>query len=515
MRIRLVVAVVALVGCALAIVGVATVTAVRRYLTDRVDAQLQILGNSFERQMAVGNHGLSFSPLEVAPNKMNVPTPYLLESLLPDGSLYDSYPQPLPASMPLLRNADLRRTGPFTVSSTAPGGPHWRVLVVTGPQGQQVVVASNLTDPDRVAGELLLLTVLVEVGALAAVTVLGIWLVRLSLRPLREIEAATVSISTGDMSQRVPDWDPRTEVGRLGRSFNTMIERIQQAFAAQAASEAAAHVSEARARRSEDKMRQFVADASHELRTPLTTIRGFAELYRQASGASRDPVPPQRTASHRTAPHRTASQSTASHSTVEPQRAAELMRRIEDEAARMGLLVEDLLLLARLDEQRPLATEPVDLIVLVNDALEATRAMAPARSIAMELSTGGPLMVNGDESRLRQVLTNLIGNALKYTPDDASLTVRLLRRPEYAAIEVADTGPGLAPEQAQRVFERFYRVDPSRNRHDGPPGTGLGLAIVAAIVAAHAGMVEVDSTPGEGATFRVLLPLPAGSAPLD
>jgi two-component system OmpR family sensor kinase len=198
---------------------------------------------------------------------------------------------------------------------------------------------------------------------------------------------------------------------------------------------------------------------------------------------------------------------------VDPRRATDLVRRIEDEAQRMGLLVEDLLLLARLDEERPLAVEPVDLVVLVSDALEATRAMAPSRSIAMQLSTGGPLMVDGDEPRLRQVLTNLLGNALKHTPAEASLTVRLARLEEHAVIEVVDTGPGLTPEQAQRVFERFYRADPSRNRHDGPPGTGLGLAIVAAIVAAHAGRVEVDSVPGAGTTFRVVLPLPPQGEP--
>jgi two-component system OmpR family sensor kinase len=557
LRARLVVAVVALVGCALAIVGVATVTALRRYLTDRIDAQLQVLGVSFEHQMARGSHNLSFSPPQVAPDNMDVPTPYLLESLQPDGSLYDSYPQPLPTDIPRLSTADLHRTGPFTAPSTGRSGTRWRVLIVTGPQGQQLVVANNMSDADRVADQLLLLIVLVEVGALAAVTVLGIWLVRVSLRPLGEIERAAAMISDGDMSRRAPHRDPRTEVGRLGQSFNTMIERIERAFAAQADSEA-------RARHSEDKMRQFVADASHELRTPLTTIRGFAELYRQATAADerkadadaragdagagvvdaqggdagagvvdaqggdaragtadaqRDGVDPQRAAAggERTVAggERTVDAPAGGepHPGVDPRRATDLVRRIEDEAQRMGLLVEDLLLLARLDEERPLAVEPVDLVVLVSDALEATRAMAPTRSIAMQLSTGGPLMVDGDEPRLRQVLTNLLGNALKHTPADASLTVRLARLDEHAVIEVVDTGPGLTPEQAQRVFERFYRADPSRNRHNGPPGTGLGLAIVAAIVAAHAGRVEVDSAPGAGTTFRVVLPLPPEGEP--
>ncbi|HEY4725343.1 MAG TPA: ATP-binding protein, partial [Actinomycetota bacterium] len=256
----------------------------------------------------------------------------------------------------------------------------------------------------------------------------------------------------------------------------------ESAFGARAASEASA-------RRSEDRMRRFVADASHELRTPLTTIRGFAELYRQ--GAARDPAELDR-----------------------------LMRRIEDQAARMGLLVEDLLLLARLDTERPLDRQPVDLLALAAEAVNDARAVAPDRRI--ELVLGGDdgadqaaaLVVLGDEQRLRQVLANLVNNALTHTPAGSPIEVRVgtstLDGRPGVAVEVVDHGPGLAPEQAERVFERFYRADPARSPADG--GSGLGLSIVAALVAVHGGTVAVDSVPGRGARFRVVLPLAPDAA---
>jgi two-component system OmpR family sensor kinase len=237
-------------------------------------------------------------------------------------------------------------------------------------------------------------------------------------------------------------------------------------------------------------MRRFVADASHELRTPLTTIRGFAELYRQ--GAGRDPAELDR-----------------------------LMRRIEDQAARMGLLVEDLLLLARLDQQRPLGRTPVDLLALAAEAVNDARAVAPDRQIELVLGTGygdggqgSALVVLGDDQRLRQVLANLVNNALAHTPAGSPVEVRVGAAPldgrPGAAVEVVDHGPGLAPEQAERVFERFYRADPARSHAAG--GTGLGLSIVAALVAVHGGTVQVDSVPGRGARFRVVLPLAPDAA---
>ena len=351
---------------------------------------------------------------------------------------------------------------------------------------------------DQAVKQLIWIDVLVGGAVLILLASLGAAIVRTSLRPLIKIEQTAAAIADGDLTRRVPDpepgaAEPKTELGRLSRALNAMLTQIEAAFTARAASETAARTaelgardaafaaqaSETRARRSEERMRQFVADASHELRTPLTTIRGFAELYRQGAAAS-------------------------------PEDTARVVRRIEDEAARMGLLVEDLLLLARLDRERPLVLGPVELPVLATEAVQAAQAIAPERDITLEIIPGaGDLVVLADDARLRQVLGNLMTNALTHTPPDASVTLRLRSETgNLAVIEVADTGPGLPPEQAERVFERFYRADAARTRRTGgAAGTGLGLAIVAALVAAHHGSVEVLETPGGGATFRVRLPL--------
>jgi two-component system OmpR family sensor kinase len=275
-----------------------------------------------------------------------------------------------------------------------------------------------------------------------------------------------------------------------------MLAEIETAFAQRAESEEAARRSEQRMRRSEaaarhseERMRRFVADASHELRTPLTSIRGYAELYRQ--GAATDDTDIRR-----------------------------WMSRIEDEAQRMGVLVEDLLLLARLDQERPLAQSPVDLLALAGDAVRDARVLDPSRSITLEVGqTDPPPIVIGDEPRLRQVVANLVRNALQHTPAGTPVTVRVSSRVDHqtgrggVVLAVADDGPGMTPEEAARVFERFYRADPSRS-HDG--GTGLGLAIVAALVAGHGGSVDVETSPGSGCCFRVEIPLatlPAGAVP--
>jgi two-component system OmpR family sensor kinase len=332
---------------------------------------------------------------------------------------------------------------------------------------------------DHAVDRLVVAELLVGFGVLILLAVLGAALVRASLGTLREIEHTAQAIAAGDLTRRVPEFEPggeepRTEVGRLGRALNAMLVQIEAAFTARAESEA-------RALRSEERMREFVADASHELRTPLTTIRGFAELYRQGAVRSPDEVD-------------------------------RLIRRIEDEASRMGLLVEDLLLLARLDQERPLVRAPLELRVIANDAVTAARAVAPDRTIQLEIPEGtGPLIVSGDEARLRQVVDNLVANALTHTPAGTPVWLRLYAEDGSVVVEVADAGPGLRPEQADRVFERFYRADAARTRRNSAAptarsGTGLGLAIVAALVAAHEGTVQVDSPPGGGAVFRVRLP---------
>jgi two-component system OmpR family sensor kinase len=300
----------------------------------------------------------------------------------------------------------------------------------------------------------------------------------------------------------VPDRDPRTEVGRLGRSLNAMLAQVEAAFHARENSEAAA-------RRSEERMRQFVADASHELRTPLTAIRGYAEYYRQRGGATGNG------AGH-AAPASAEPGLDADGRLSEPD-VDRIMQRVEQESARMGVLVEDMLLLARLDQQRPIERRPVDMLTLAADTVQDARMIAPNRKIELTVGNGAAFIVLGDEARLRQVLTNLMSNALSHTPDGTPIDVRILahgpdgRLPvPSVTIEVDDHGPGLSKEQAERVFERFYRADQARRRKTG--GAGLGLAIVRALVAAHGGTTGVDTAPGSGAMFWITLPLAAEAA---
>jgi two-component system OmpR family sensor kinase len=348
------------------------------------------------------------------------------------------------------------------------GDGRWRVHVEPV-AGGYVVVGTDLNDVARTAGRLVGVEIVVGSIVLVLVAGLGVAIVRASLRPLVNIEHTAEAIAAGDLSRRVPDADPRTEVGRLGNALNGMLSQIETAFRAQSESEATA-------RESEGRMRRFVADASHELRTPLSVIRGFAEYYRQ-----RDDVP--------------------------PDELDRLIGRVEDEAARMGVLVDDLLLLARLDQQRPLARLPVDLLALAADSVQAARVVDGEREITLSVRSGSAFIVTGDEVHLRQVIGNLVNNALRHTPAGTPVEVvmrsGMLGDSPAAVLEVVDSGPGMPAEQAERVFERFYRADPARSRG----GTGLGLAIVAGLVEAHGGSVSVDTAPDQGATFRVLLPL--------
>jgi two-component system, OmpR family, sensor kinase len=483
LQVKLIVAVLALVAVALLLIGLASGAALHGYLVGRLDDQLAQVADRFAHEAG------RFGPGPGGERGSGPPSPYLVQERGSSGEITKNFPADSlddgehPPRLPddaAWFQAHAGRAA--TVPATA-GGGRWRVVVQPSAPGSggSVLVAASLDGIDSTTRQLRLIDLGVSLVVLAVLAGVGAAIVRASLRPLVEIEQTARAIAAGDLTRRVPDRDPRTEVGRLGRALNTMLAQIETAFGARAASEAAA-------RRSEDRMRRFVADASHELRTPLTTIRGFAELYRQ--GAARDPAELDR-----------------------------LMRRIEDQAARMGLLVEDLLLLARLDQQRPLDRRPVDLLALAADAVHDARAVAPDRRIELMLGgedggRGSALVVLGDDQRLRQVLANLVDNALAHTPDGGPVEVRVggadLDGRPGAAVEVVDHGPGLTPEQAERVFERFYRADPARSQAAG--GTGLGLSIVAALVAVHGGTVQVDSVPGRGARFRVVLPLAPDAA---
>ncbi|WP_184788403.1 sensor histidine kinase [Phytomonospora endophytica] len=475
---------VAIIAVALtAAIGTAAVL-LRGYLTERVDRQLDETAH-FAATRPPGDSPAPRPPTGGkgdAGHQLDVPRLYYYDAagnyLFAQESDFGETPSALPGIGDLASHA--ADGEPFTVSDE--DGGTWRVEVAANSGGGYSVVAMSLNGTDSTVTRLVLIGGGVSLLILVLLAVGASWIVRIGLRPLTRMETTAARIADGDLDSRVPDTDPHTETGRLGGALNTMLSRIQQALDDRAASEA--------------RLRQFLADASHELRTPLTSIKGFAELYRRG-GAPPGPI------------------------------LDDTIGRIEDESARMSLLVDDLMLLASLDRQRPLDRRPVDLLAVAADTVRDAHVRAPGRPIALEPLRGQdilePVTVPGDEPRLRQVLANLVANALRHTPPGASITIRLGEstrdesyvaevgaRPDgpVAVIEVADTGPGLAPEHAERVFERLYRADPSRVRDHGAAasGAGLGLSIVAAIVSGHGGCVRLDTAPGEGATFRVLLP---------
>ena len=352
----------------------------------------------------------------------------------------------------------------FSTPSTVSGGPQFRVLAVRRPNGDVLVVGRPLTEVSNTLNVLFLIELAVTGAAVLTALLLGWWLVRLGLRPLSDVEETAERIAGSGLGHRVPGENERTEVGRLARTLNIMLGRIEQAFAERSASEAAL-------RRSEEQLRRFVADASHELRTPLAAVSAYAELFERGARER-------------------------------PEDLTRVMTGIRDETARMGQLVEDLLLLARLDEGRPLESVPVDLARLAGDAVDTARTVGPGWPVT--LSARRPVEVEGDEHRLRQVLDNLLANVRAHTPEGTPATVSVTTSAAGARVEVSDRGPGVEPEQAARLFERFYRADPSRSRSHG--GAGLGLSIVAAIVTAHGGEVSAAPRPGGGTVVTVLLP---------
>nr|WP_052070029.1 HAMP domain-containing sensor histidine kinase [Rhodococcus fascians] len=458
LRFTLVAALLLLVGLGLLASGVAVTSSLETSLMRRLDSQLVEASRGWAQPDA-----RPLPPVD-EPNPGRPPSNFFVRSVANDGTVRGPI-NDVAESVPDLSGAP--SATPETVGSEGDPSKEWRVITVTNSEGS-TTVGMSLSANQQTVSRLVALQFYIGAAVLLALAVIAYFVVRRSLRPLREVETTAAAIAAGDLHRRVPEWSEKTEVGRLSAALNGMLSQIQRAFAATAASEEAA-------RASEDRMRRFVADASHELRTPLTTIRGFAELYRQ--GAMSD--------------------------------ISLLMTRIEGESARMGLLVEDLLMLARLDAQRPLDMRRVDVLTIAADAVHDAKAVSPARDISLKVLAGpGIPEVDGDDARLRQVLANLVGNAVRHTPESASITVCVGTTRSSVLLEVEDTGPGLAEDEAAHVFERFYRADSSRTRESG--GSGLGLSIVAALVAAHNGTVSVRSTPGTGASFRVELPRPTG-----
>ncbi len=463
LRSQLVAIIMALLAMALTVTGAGTLTMLHTYLVEQVDQKLDAAVK------AASSQG-SFEQLQTA--NPWVPTDYSLlvaipgQRPVPFGRATANYPDITSISVDEARR---RAAEPFQVGGT--DGRNWRVVAVevttTDTKSAVVVIGLPLQSVDDAMSHAALVITGVGLLTLLLASLTASWTVSRSFRPLVRVEKTAAAIAAGDLSRRVEIENPGTEVGRLGESLNAMLEHIEAAFAARQASEG--------------RMRRFAADASHELRTPLVTIRGFSELYRHGALATEEDV------------------STA-------------MGRIESEAKRMGSLVEDLLLLARLDEQRPLQHKPVDLQLLANDAVVDSQASDRTRSITMAGLDGAapaPAPVLGDEAKLRQVVGNLVGNALRYTPDGSPIEIAVGTRTAddggtASVIEVRDHGPGLDDVEAGKVFERFYRADTSRTRETG--GSGLGLAIVAAVVGSHAGSVRVRPTPGGGATFVVSLP---------
>jgi two-component system OmpR family sensor kinase len=378
------------------------------------------------------------------------------------GGTYLSVTPGATASAPPALPDDIARGEYRTVSAD---GTRYRVYAAGTPglAGQTTIVAVPFGEAEETLDELLFTEAIVIAAVLAAIGI-GAWFtVRLGLRPLDRIGETAGAIAAGDLARRVEPAEPRTEVGRLGLALNAMLARLEEAFAER--------------RASEERLRRFLADASHELRTPLASIRGYAELFR--IGAAREGPDVEKA-----------------------------MSRIEDESTRMGVLVEDLLALARLDEVRDRHREPVDMAALAGDAVDDARAVAPEREIELRTdAAGGPVVLDGDPAQLRQVLANLLRNALVHTPAGTPIevTVDAVADAREARLEVRDHGPGLPAGDPAELFERFWRADPGRGR--GRAGAGLGLSIVAAIVSAHGGRAEAADAPGGGARFTVTLPL--------
>jgi two-component system, OmpR family, sensor kinase len=458
LRARLVIVVAALLAVGLIIAAAATLAALRYFLFARTDAQLDQLSSAVPAQVA-----------NVPPRRRDLADSYrqmvasgeplvIMQVRKPNGKLVRDLSSPTLSSVTLHVRPDAPTAGNpngAVYRTVSVAGEKWRVRAAWLPNKQgMLLLGLPLSDLHSTFQGLYLAEAVVTGAVLVAITLVALRVIRYGLRPLDHIAEVASAIGAGDLDRRINLSPPNTEIGRLTGALNAMLVQIQTAFHERLGSE--------------ERLRRFVADASHELNTPIATIRGYAELFRHGAASNPDEL-------------------------------ALAMRRIESEATRMGQLVTELLLLAKLDEGRPLESRPVDLAHLAAEAVADARAIEPDRPVRARVD--GEVTVTGDEPRLRQLLTNLLANVRRHTPAGTPSEVRVAVDGEYAVIEVADEGPGIPAEHANRVFERFYRPAAARSRG----GSGLGLAIVASIAAAHGGDARVRSVEGAGTTFVIRL----------
>jgi two-component system, OmpR family, sensor kinase len=466
LRTRMLVVTVALFVVGLGGANFATYHFLSRFLVDRIDDQLRAATQPAEARLTratlphPGEHGLSLPNGSYA---ALVDERGRVQREVRFSAGQDTTRPKIPAA---LIRAHARDAGPLlTTAQALSGAAAYRLIAKPVAEGI-VVVAMPLTEVSATQHRLLLIESVVSGFALTAIGVAAYWLTRRELKPLEQMARKSRAIAAGDLSQRVEPDDPCTEVGQLGEALNAMLAEIERAFDDRIAAE--------------ERLRRFVADASHELRTPVTSIRGFAELFRR--GASQRPAD-----------------------------LANVMRRIEQEGERMGELVEELLVLARLDQGLPLERQPVDIATVVEAAVDAVRAADPGRTVDLDAKTS--LLVLGADLRLRQLVDNLLTNACVHTAPGTPIHVRVCREHGRAIIEVGDEGPGVPADEVERIFERFYRLDRSRTRSQG--GVGLGLAIVRSVAEAHDGTVAYRPRPGGGSIFRVVLPLAPAATVAD
>ena len=467
LRGRLLIGVISLVVVGLLVSDVVTYITLQNSLIGRIDDQLKARSTVDTAVIVIGNQCQRRGP----GSANDFPAGTITELLGRDGSVVISCGFELggaPSGVPLLPKS-MPSAGldvpanPLTVEGT--GGVS-RYRMTYWPEnsfgGQLVVFAIPLTGVQSTLATLLVNETLIGLGVVVATALLALLIIRIGLRPLQKMGTVARDIAAGDLSRRVEPATAKTEIGRLGLALNGMLSQIESAFAERT--------------ESNQRLRRFIADASHELRTPLTSIRGYSEMLRRGANDS-------------------------------PADADLARRRIEEESVRMSVLVDDMLLIARLDQGRPLESKPVDLQAIASDAAADARAVAPHREITV--SSPGPVVVEGDDTRLRQVLGNLVRNALVHTPQHSAIEIAVSTVDGVGRMSVVDHGPGLNPDELERIFEPFFRADPSRSRDSG--GAGLGLSIVSAVVGAHGGNVKVTETSGGGATFEVELPLASRS----